>query len=150
MSSRSIHIQQARHNEALVKELVSSGYRYKDWAVIAAFYAALHYFEARLHDEPPFSHPRLNGRVFHTADINSQAASQVRYSVHRWRSELLESNCARDTWQAYGNLRDASETAKYHSSGGIRSTAHNFFTQGEVDRLVSNCLETVKAGLGFN
>ena len=62
-SSRSIHIQQARHNEAL-KELVSSGYRYKDWAVIAAFYAALHYFEARLHDEPPFSHPRLNGRVF--------------------------------------------------------------------------------------
>ena len=57
MSSRSIHIQQAKHNEALAKELVSSGYRYKDWAVIAAFYAALHYFEARLHDEPPFSHP---------------------------------------------------------------------------------------------
>ncbi len=34
MSSRNAHIRQARHNEALEKELVSGGYRYRDWAVV--------------------------------------------------------------------------------------------------------------------
>lgn len=44
MSSVVCHLKQARHNEQLAKKLIGSVY--KDWVVIALFYAAVHYLEA--------------------------------------------------------------------------------------------------------
>ena len=152
MSSRAAHLRQARHNEGLAKEFVRSGYRYRDWAVVAAFYAALHYFEARLHDEPPFTHHLVGIRIFHTEDVTSDPDTRGIYSPHRWRHELLESNCAAATAEAYWRLRAASESARYHtrSSREIRTTAHDYFSNAAVDRCLDDFLEIVKAGLGVS
>ena len=46
MASVNQHLRQARHNESLANMLLSdSPVRYPDWAVTAAFYAALHYVD---------------------------------------------------------------------------------------------------------
>lgn len=146
MSRRTVHIQQAHHNEAMAHELISSGYRYRDWTIIAAFYAALHYLEARLHDDPPFSIPQLGLPIFHTDDIVRQPNIPVRLSPHGWRNILLESNCDVNTGDAYRNLRQASEMARYHQRIEPRTTAHDFFGRQAVDYYI-DCLESVKIGL---
>lgn len=150
MSSRAVHLRQARHNEGLAKEFIRSGYRYRDWAVIAAFYAALHYFEARLHDEPPFTHPAVSVPILHTDTSLPSTAAGGRYSPHRWREILITQNCSRATRNAYRELRAASEKARYHTDILVESTAHDYFTPPEVARLVSSQLEIVKAGLGVS
>ena len=150
MSERAAHIRQAQHNEALAKELVVSGYHYRDWSVIASFYAAVHYFEARLHDEPQFTYPEAAVQISHTANSIPKAGRFNRYSPHKWRELLIEHNCSNDTRYAYGQLRFASEMARYHTGKEILSTAHDYFTNQAVDRYVTTYLETVKAGLGFN
>lgn len=152
MSSRAVHLRQARHNEGLAKEFVRSGYRYRDWAITAAFYAALHYFEARLHDEPPFTHPLVNIRIFHTEGITDAPDTRGNYSPHRWRHELLESNCAAATAEAYRRLRAASELARYHHRSGreMLTTAHDYFSNATVDQCLDDFLEIVKAGLGVS
>lgn len=150
MSSRSAHIRQARHNEALARELVSNGYRYRDWAIIAAFYAAVHYFEARLHDTPAFTHPEAGAPVRHTEESLPPAPAGVgRRSPHQWREQLLARNCDRVTWNSYRELRLASEKARYHTNITVMTTAHDYFTRQQVDWTVSTLLERVKVGLGY-
>jgi hypothetical protein len=47
LARKSFHQQQASHNEELANELINQvPLKFKDWAVIAAFYAAVHYVEA--------------------------------------------------------------------------------------------------------
>ena len=150
MSSRSVHIQQARHNEGLAKELVRAGYRARDWAIIAAFYAAVHYFEARLHDEPPFTHPAVSVPIRHTETSRPPRSADRGYSPHHWRQELLANNCAEATADAYRQLRSLSEAARYHSRIRVRTTAHDYFSNAAVDRCLDDFLETVKAGLGVS
>jgi hypothetical protein len=45
MASEAEHLTQARHNEALT-QLLAKELLYRDWILITAFYAALHYVEA--------------------------------------------------------------------------------------------------------
>lgn len=150
MSSRSVHIQQARHNAALARELVSNGYRCRDWAIIAAFYAAVHYFEARLHDAPPFTHPAVSVPIRHTETSRPRRSAAGNYSPHHWRQELLENNCAETTVDAYRQLRSLSEAARYHARIRVRTTAHDYFSNAAVDRCLDEFLEMVKAGLGVS
>ena len=150
VSGRQTHILQARHNEELAKELVSDGYRFKDWSIVAAFYAAMHYFEARLHDNPPFTHPEAGSRIIHAEDSVPRANGRSRYAVHGWRGRLLRSNCDRRTWNAYRALRSASETARYHSGRVIPLTAHDHFSDRDVDLHVVTYLGQVKLGLGVS
>ena len=150
MSSRSVHIRQARHNAALARELVRAGYRSRDWAIIAAFYAAVHYFEARLHDEPPFTHPAVSVPIRHTETSLPPRRAAGSYSPHHWRQELLANNCTEATVDAYRQLRSLSEAARYHSRIRVRTTAHDYFSNAAVDRCLDDFLETVKAGLGVS
>lgn len=46
MPSQDEHLIQARHNETLVSMLLRVSPRHADWAVVASFYAAVHYVEA--------------------------------------------------------------------------------------------------------
>ena len=101
MSDRRPHIEQAQHNEGLARELAAGGYRFRDWSIIAAFYAAVHYFEARLHDQPEFTHPEASVPISHTEDSVPRTNGRMRYSPHAWREELLRANCDMQTWRAY-------------------------------------------------
>ena len=150
MSDREPHIEQARHNEGLARELAADGYRFRDWSITAAFYAAVHYFEARLHDQPEFTHPGASVPISHTEDSVPRTNGRMRYSPHAWREELLRANCDMQTWRAYRSLRVASETARYHAGNTIPSTAHDYFTDLDVDRYVATHLGQVKLGLGVN
>ena len=138
------------HNEALAKELVERGYRYKDLAVTAAFYAAVHYFEARLHDHPPLTHPEATSRIFHTDASIPQTGFGRKYSPHLWRELLLRYNSPPATRHAYRQLRVASEQARYHADIVVSTTSHDYFTSQVVDRFLSNDLETIKRGLGLS
>ena len=148
MSGRQAHILQARHNEALAKELIGEGYRFKDWSIVAAFYAAVHYFEARLHDHPQLVHPEAQNPILHTEDSMPLVGSRFKYSPHAWRERLLRDNFDGRTRYAYWSLRVASETARYHSRVVIDWTAHEHFTDQDVDRYVITHLGQVKSGLG--
>ena len=150
VSGRQAHILQARHNEALAKELVQDGYRFKDWSIITAFYAAVHYFEARLHDEPQLIHPEAVDRILHTEESTPRVGGRYRYSPHAWREELFLANCDDGTQYAYRVLRTASETARYHSRAVIVRTAHDHFTDGFVNQCVMVHLGQVKSGLGVS
>ena len=149
MSDRIAHIRQAQHDEDLAKKLVENGYQFKDWAVTAAFYAAVHYFEARLHQEPQFTCPGISSRIFHTeSSIPTYGNStRYRYSHHGWREQLIRRNCDRATVTAYRELRNASQIARYHEGVVVSSTAHEHYSNQAVDRLVSILLERVKVGL---
>ena len=150
MSARQSHILQARHNEELAKELVRMGYHYKDWSIVAAFYAAVHYFEARLHDNPPFTHPEAVGLILHAEDSVPSFRGRYKYSPHAWREQLFRVNCDMSTRYAYWSLRRASETARYHSRVAIASTAHDYFADRDIDMHVVTHLGQVKSGLGVS
>ena len=149
LSDRIAHIRQAQHNEELAKKLVEDGYQFKDWAVTAAFYAALHYFEARLHQEPPFTYPGISGRIFHSESSipTYDNSARYRYSNHGWREQLIRRNCDRATVTAYRELRDASQIARYHEGVVASTTAHEHYSNQEVERLITTLLERVKVGL---
>ena len=69
-----------------------------------------------------------------------------RYSLDDWRGRLVRSNCDLLTWDAYQTLRLASETARYHSRVAITSTAHDYFSDFDVDLHVVTELGQVKLG----
>lgn len=150
VSTRQAHILQARHNETLARELVSYGYRFKDWSIVAAFYAAVHYFEARLHGYPQLTHPEAAGRILHTEDSIPLDLGRYKYSPHAWREQLLIANFDRRTRYAFRSLRFASETARYHAGAFIPRTAHEHFADRFVDQCVVDHLDQVKSGLGVS
>ena len=150
MSDREAHVLQARHNEELAKEFIRQGYRFKDWSIVAAFYAAVHYFEARLHDNPQLTHPEAENRILHTEDSTPLVGSRFKYSPHAWRERLLRANFDDRTWYAYWSLRVASETARYHAGTVIVRTAHEHFTDQDVDQYVVTHLGRVKSDLGVS
>ena len=149
MSGHIVHILQAQHNEELARKLVEDGYQFKDWAVTALFYAAVHYFEALLHQEPPFTYPGISRRIFHSeASIPTYGDSaRHRYSHHGWREQLIRRNCDRSTVTAYRELRDASQIARYHEGAVVSATAHEHYSNQAIDRLLTSVLERVKVGL---
>ena len=150
MSDREAHILQARHNEALAKEFIRDGYLFKDWSIVAAFYAAVHYFEARLHDSPRLVHLEAQNPILHTEDSMPLIGSRFKYSPHAWRERLLRANFDSRTRYAYWSLRLASETARYHGGAVIVRTAHEHFTDWDVDQYVVTHLGQVKSGLGVS
>ena len=62
MPGRDAHLDRAAHNEAFL-ETLSPGYQ--DWAVVATFYAALHYVDAALAvgDQHPRGHAQRQWEV---------------------------------------------------------------------------------------
>ena len=134
----------------MAKELVGDGYRLKDWSIIAAFYAAVRYFEARLHDHPQLVHPEAVIRILHTEESVPRVGRRYRYSSHAWRERLLVANFDQGTWHAFRSLRLASETARYHAGVVIPRTAHEHFTDRFVDQCVITHLGQVKSGLGVS
>lgn len=90
MPDQSDHVAQAEHNWDLVRHLGPLGSPYSDWVVTGAFYAALHYVDAFLaqYGIHPGGHPE-------------------RLSEFAKRMDAT-------TYDAYRQLKDDSEYAKYY------------------------------------
>ncbi|MBI4608837.1 MAG: HEPN domain-containing protein [Candidatus Rokubacteria bacterium] len=94
MPTQEQHFQQARHNEAFLATFDLARSPYLDWAVTAAFYAALHYLRALM-----AKHNYTN--ISRYADVN------------RAFERLLVLRRNPDINNAYRQLKDDSRAARY-------------------------------------
>jgi hypothetical protein len=91
----SMHLDQANHNRSLAVKLANeSPVQYKDWAVIIAFYSAVHYFEAYL-TTTPYEH------------------SDAMENPHAFRCSEVELVYSKQAAKAYKKLYHASRMLRY-------------------------------------
>lgn len=145
MAEFAVHILQANHNRDVANLLIEQ-HPFHDWAITAAFYAAIHFFEAWLYDR---------GERHTETSIPVDSASKLLYSAHAWREKLVERDLPKEAFKAFRLLRDASETARYLSlyqmrtSTGrwIRQGAWEYFDQEAARKLVQSRLTTFQTEL---
>lgn len=111
MSNLEDHRAKAAHNEALAASLAAS---FEDWAVVALFYAAVHYVEAHFAKNVPPVHSQNHDRR---------------------DSAIASSKVLKPQWKNYRELKNQSRAARYY--------AHIVFTQADVDAAKTR-LEAVK------
>lgn len=145
MADKYVHLAQAKHNEALATKLLSEP-PYHDWAITAAFYAAVHYVETWLFDR----------REQHTeTSIPVRDDGEFAHTAHVWREKLVE-RLGPDAHKAFRKLRANSEQARYLSlragaSGSqprwLPSPASMFFSAVDAGKMVTSCLNDLRWGL---
>ena len=89
------HLNQAHHNERCAQYILDSQPKYRDWAITAAFYAALHYADA----------------------CYSLPGKADEASAHTVRARQLEGKC-RAAFLIYRKLDDASRNVRYLRGSG--------------------------------
>lgn len=109
MADYHVHLAQAEHNRQLAEKLLGEPL-YHDWAITAAFYAAVHYFEQWLFSEPE-KHTETS--------IPVDTKGRLRYTAHAWREKIIQNKLSKDAFRSFRKLRDASETARYLSLARI-------------------------------
>lgn len=105
MATREAHIDQAKHNRNFAKQLLQVAPEFRDWAVIAAFYAAVHYVEACFYEVPAIKH------------------SDHRANPHNFRKVELAKCSSKELYLHYNLLFEAAHKARYLQSAMTRSSA---------------------------
>ena len=147
MSSYQAHLYQAKHNEGLLSELLTS-LSYKDWLITVAFYSAIHYVEAAFFNNPTIVHTDTS--------IPTYPDGRWRDSPHNWRMKLLEKHCPKYVWKSFRSLYNESYIARYlvtqPGQRGIAVTtdAQTHWTDAEAKDFVDVDLINIKNGLGFS
>jgi hypothetical protein len=127
VAAEQVHLAQARYNEALAKELIE---KYGDWAITVAFYAAVHYVEAK-----------FATRRMHTGYDEG----------HGVRANRLRDVSSLECFQAYKNLRTASNHVRYLELWEERGErlAHEYYSEENVRQFVEQDLVIVKQELDY-
>lgn len=94
------HIEQARHNEKCANYLLENAPEFRDWAITAAFYAAVHLVEAC------FTSRR---DIRHTEIAPDRARDKEK---HRYRARKVK-ELARGAYDSYRGLYEASSNVRY-------------------------------------
>ena len=131
MSSVSIHLQQAEHNE---KSAIASQTDRPDWAVTMCFYAAIHYIQAYA--------------VYHECDIETVYRNEYPNSHARRRAyvdDIESENDWLDLSFLYGKLELGSKKARYLQ--GINTTSKHYFKVSCGDYI--KYLQTIKSILSI-
>jgi hypothetical protein len=110
VAAEQVHLAQARYNEALARELIEE---YGDWAITVAFYAAVHYVEAK-----------FATRQMHTRSDEG----------HRVRTKRLGIISTLECFLAYKNLRTASNHVRYLELWEERGErlAHEYYSEENI------------------
>lgn len=129
-----LHWAQGEHNNTFAAELVSEEQvKFKDWAIIAAFYAAVHYVEA------------ARDKKFHQHSYD-----------HGMRSEFVSQNFAKNVEAAYRKLYQQSLLLRYlsYESKKAQTPGGDFYDDETVKKFVNRDLNTIKTSMaafgGFN
>jgi len=147
MAEFRVHITQAKYNEGLAEHLLDNSYH--DWAITVCFYAAIHYFEARLFLEYS-ENPRKHTDTSIPVDQNGNQEN----TPHRWRSDLVRRVCPKSAYKSFINLKQISEWSRYliQTSGSTGSCsnflpepAHLYFSSEDVIR-AQRKLQEMKVG----
>ncbi len=124
MADSPIHFEQADHNETLAWDLATQNpVKYKDWAVIIAFYSAIHYIEAFLSKEG-----------IHTEDYEKP---------HIYRKNLVKQKLKIISIE-YVELYHMSMTLRYLTNRASTSSMGKFLLNSDITRLVQSNLDNIK------
>jgi hypothetical protein len=148
MAAGPVHKAQAQHNERLALDLLERP-PFHDWAITAAFYAAVHYAEWSFYL-----------RETHHTETSIPLGSDGRFTLspHQWRERLLHRQLDKQSFMDYRQLKQSSETARYLSLSrpGGSSSEEAFAEHPASECLDLDCaremvtvrLSRVKAALG--
>jgi hypothetical protein len=124
------HIAQAKHNfECASKFLIDTQCR--DWAITAAFYAAVHFAEAG----------------FTTTDIgHSETGRPQNEDPHAYRQRQVLNKYGDDCFKSYRKLREASYNVRYLAlwSDNRPGTGLDYYSQADATRLVTVELPAIR------
>ena len=142
MSDQGSHLHQARHNEKLASELLTS-LGYKDWLITISFYSALHFLEAKLATMTPPKHS--------DTDVPVDIHGKLKCSPHTWREKLVQKHFSA-IWNNYRKLRNDSKIARYlatsHGSH-ISVSGHDYFDDTYAADRFNIDLREIKTKLGY-
>lgn len=126
------HINQAKHNAACAAHLLG-GKTYRDWAITATFYAAVHFAEAAFNSLPDVRHSETQG-------ISPD-------SPHDVREKLIRDKFGEACWKSYKKLRQASNNVRYLASWrSMRTgTALDYYQPADAEKFLSEDLTRVKS-----
>jgi len=121
------HIDQANHNEQCARFLIDDAPEYRDWAITAAFYAAVHLAEASF-----FTHSDIG----HSATAKDRGGAEI----HRYREGKIR-ELANSAYPSYRKLREASQHARYLARSRGSSTTHQSMMDYYGESVVRNFIE---------
>lgn len=141
MSSKKTHLDQAEHNAKVANSLVDG--EYYDWSCTCAFYAAIHFVEAKFADIP---------EILHTDKVYEDNKDKFKdegggKSIHWYREFLVGQKLPNTVRLAYGHLKATSEMCRYLR--GQDKKACDLISKEDAKKLVREKLTTVKTQLGF-
>lgn len=129
MASLIDHLHQAKHNAACAAKLLNEK-AYRDWAIPATFYAAIHFAEAGF----------TATDVGHSENKGAQADSP-----HDVREQLVREKFGNTCWRSYRKLREASRNVRYLPDWQIKSgTALEYYQHTDAVRFLTEELPRVQ------
>jgi len=145
MAKNLVHLSQANHNEQAAKSFLQDT-PYHDWAITAAFYASIHFFEWFLTFKK-YQHSETS--------IPTNSDGKFFYTVHAWREKLIK-ELINDQYafKAFRKLRIASEHVRYLSLlqpslsfQPLDKPAFEFYDLEDASALINNNLAIIKKAL---
>jgi len=132
VADRDSHINQAKHNKACANLLLEKSPEYRDWAITAAFYAAVHLAEACFtsHDS-----------ILHTDTASDRGEKE---GMHGYRARKVR-ELAPDAYVSYRKLREASSNVRYLTklgSGG-KQIAVDYYDESAARILIQGDLQKI-------
>ena len=126
------HIGQAVHNERCARFILGQNSDYRDWAITAAFYAAVHLVEACFTTKPDIGH-------------TESARDRGKTEQHRYRSNKIN-ELAQPAYASYRKLHIASQRLRYLA---MRSPhiATDFYSVDDARQLIEGELPKVQQEL---
>lgn len=125
------HVQQAHHNLHCAAEILKDP-SCRDWAITAAFYAAIHFVEAGLTSYPSTELKDLIGDD----------------GYHNQRQELVRVKFTQECYRNYRKLREASQNVRYLVNWGGRKsstgTSLGYYSLDDATKMVSEYVSTIK------
>jgi len=134
MAKEDLHLTQARHNKKVAKYLLKNNCIFPDWAIICAFYVALHCFEARLY-------ARENEHTESLAQRNTRSLSP-----HAFRNNFILRN-HRVIYKDWKDLYDECKIARYLSIN-ISKPAYEYFSKSNAEELIKK-MDIVRHHFGY-
>lgn len=125
------HINQANHNEDCALFIIDNAPDYRDWAITATFYAAVHLVEACFTTRRDIGH------------TESASGGREKHSFRREKVRIL----ANRAYHPYRKLFEASNNVRYLTSTKSAKIAVQYYSEAEVRRFVKEHLVEIRTEL---
>lgn len=124
------HLKQAQHNASCAAKLLNEKV-YRDWAITATFYAAIHFAEAGF----------TTTDVVHSENKGSQSESP-----HDVRERLIRDKFGQACWRSYRKLREASRNVRYLPNWQTKTgaTALDYYQHADAEKFLKVDLPLIR------